>query len=621
MSRTGRPEQPLVTDGPLSQFGVELRRMRERAGLTYSQLAEKAGLSAATLRAAASGTRVPTWEVTRAFAGACDEDESAIRPLWAAARLAAGRSVPPEPPTEPPDPQEAATAADLIGRLNQLLAWAEYPSLAELNRRAGADGHNLLPPSTVWDMLRSQRLPRLQLMLDFVRACGLGEDQVSAWRIAWEFIKEREDAAPAVVPAVPSPPESRSRRIGRLFRRPLIIAACMAFVLGVLSATDVVRWSFLGAELGAVGSFGAGSGLQSAPMPRICTKDGPVVFAVSGRQNRPAPVMTSSMLAAAGIAVREGSAIGVVNLDGRPYLAKAGTFSDSAGTLLELRRAEGSITSAVTNTRAEVPQANVLGALEVAGQAIRAACSHGGTIYVEDSGLQTVAPLNFSQVGILGISPSSAVSFLAAADELPDLNGVNVVLVGLGDTTGPQVPLSISQQDNVVGIWEAIARAGGAASVDVDPSPLSGPPPSSVPAVSLAPIPATQSWAPSDPSYVFPDSGSVGFEPGTAVFRDRDAAEAALRELARYLAANPSYKIEISGTTARAGSAEADLALSLARADAVRLALVSMGAAPSQIITQGLGWKFPGYENDQGPHGTLLPGPAEHNRSVIITPI
>lgn len=47
--------------------------------------------------------------------------------------------------------------------------------------------------------------------------------------------------------------------------------------------------------------------------------------------------------------------------------------------------------------------------------------------------------------------------------------------------------------------------------------------------------------------------------------------------------------------------------------------LLQMSARSSQIVTQGLGWVFPGYENDQGPNGTLLPGPAEHNRSVIVT--
>jgi outer membrane protein OmpA-like peptidoglycan-associated protein len=118
---------------------------------------------------------------------------------------------------------------------------------------------------------------------------------------------------------------------------------------------------------------------------------------------------------------------------------------------------------------------------------------------------------------------------------------------------------------------------------------------------------------------VFPDSGPVGFEPNTAVFRDPAAANAALRQLAQYLAANPAAKIELSGTTAHLGTLAGGRALSLQRAETVKAALVRMGTHPGQIVMQGLAWRFPGYINDQGPDGGLLPGPAEHNRSVIVT--
>jgi hypothetical protein len=195
MPRAGRPEQPLVTNGPVAQLADELRRMRYRADLTYGQLAEKTGLSAATLRAAAAGTRRPTWKVTRAFATACGGDQGTALVLWTAACRAAGREPPGQPPIDPPDPTAAASATDLVGMLKLLRQWADSPSLAELNRRAG--GHNLLPPSTASDMLHSQRLPRLELMLTFVRACGLEEDRATAWRAAWERVKARESDPPA----------------------------------------------------------------------------------------------------------------------------------------------------------------------------------------------------------------------------------------------------------------------------------------------------------------------------------------------------------------------------------------------------------------------------------------
>ncbi len=391
-----------------------------------------------------------------------------------------------------------------------------------------------------------------------------------------------------------------------------------------LATASIAISAFLAAACG--GPASSPDPPPPGPMPQVCTRDGPVVFAVGGRQGRPAPVVTGSMYAAAVTAVREGSAIGLVDLDGHPRLVLAGAFSDPGANSLALHAAQqhylSSLTRAVERIRAKFPHADVLDALNVAGHAIRAACPHGGTIYVEDSGLQETGLVNFRQVGMLGARQADVVSFLAHQRDLPYLTGIAVVLVGFGDTALPQHPLSISQQSDVVAIWSAIARAGGARSVQVDQSPLSGPAPRHVPPVLLVSVPPEPVWTPPTSSgrgFVLPDSGPVGFEPNTAVFRDRAAAYAALRRIAKYLAANPSARIELTGTTARWGPLAGAQALSRHRAEAVRAALIRMGAAPGQLKARGLGWRFAGYINDRGPGGTLLPGPAEHNRSVIIT--
>jgi outer membrane protein OmpA-like peptidoglycan-associated protein len=338
--------------------------------------------------------------------------------------------------------------------------------------------------------------------------------------------------------------------------------------------------------------------------------------------------MTGSMHAAAATAVREGSVIGLVDLDGRPRLIQAGAFSDPGANALARQAAQqrflGSLQGAIEHTRAAYPHADVLTALNVAGHAVRAACPHGGTIFLEDSGLQETGLVNFRQIGMLGARPADVVAFLARQHDLPQLTGIGIVLVGCGDTAPPQRPLSISQQDNVIAIWSAIAKAGGSTSVRVDQSPLSGPAPVHVPPVLLVPVPRAPvlmlpaNSGPGGAGLVLPDSGPVGFQPDTAVFRDPAAAYTALRRLARHLAAHPSVKIELTGTTAHWGPFAGAVALSRYRADTVKAALVKMGAAPSQIKTRGLGWRFRGYINDQGLGGTLLPGPAEANRSVRV---
>jgi exopolysaccharide biosynthesis polyprenyl glycosylphosphotransferase len=198
MARVGRPEQPLNTSaGPIARLAAELRRLRGTR--TYRELATATGLSIATLRTAAAGEHLPTWNVTRDFAVACAGDEAAVRRLWEDACTWVGRPVtagsrPSEPPV--PGPGEVTSAGQLVDMMRRLRAWAGNPSLAALNERSGGF---LLPPSTVSDMLRGQRLPRLVLLSAFVRACGLDGDQAAEWERAWAELHERERTSPQSV--------------------------------------------------------------------------------------------------------------------------------------------------------------------------------------------------------------------------------------------------------------------------------------------------------------------------------------------------------------------------------------------------------------------------------------
>ena len=164
-----------------------------RGTRTLRQVSEETGLSVTTLRAAAAGERLPTWPVTRQFAAGCGGSEDFVRELWEDACAAGGRPLPGGDPPEfgMPDPGAATTVEDFVAMLKLLRTWAGDPSLAELNKRSGGLGS--LPPSTVSDMLRNQhRLPRLDLVLGFVLACGLNEDQATAWERSWTVLRALE---------------------------------------------------------------------------------------------------------------------------------------------------------------------------------------------------------------------------------------------------------------------------------------------------------------------------------------------------------------------------------------------------------------------------------------------
>ncbi|MEU6350226.1 helix-turn-helix domain-containing protein [Streptomyces sp. NPDC047072] len=75
-ARRGRPERPVdPAAGPVQRFAHELRSLREAAGTpSYRVMAERAGLSVAALSRAASGDRLPSAKVVRAYARACAAD-------------------------------------------------------------------------------------------------------------------------------------------------------------------------------------------------------------------------------------------------------------------------------------------------------------------------------------------------------------------------------------------------------------------------------------------------------------------------------------------------------------------------------------------------------------------
>lgn len=87
-----RPERPLdSSDGPVQRFAADLRTLRQEAGNpTYRQLAKEVHFSKATLSSAASGHRLPTWDVTRAYVGACGGDIEQWRQRWSEVRRELG---------------------------------------------------------------------------------------------------------------------------------------------------------------------------------------------------------------------------------------------------------------------------------------------------------------------------------------------------------------------------------------------------------------------------------------------------------------------------------------------------------------------------------------------------
>lgn len=302
-----------------------------------------------------------------------------------------------------------------------------------------------------------------------------------------------------------------------------------------------------------------------------------------------------------------------VRVDGRPSIGCVLSYDYSAGngTAQDADRQAfmNAVHQEVSRLPATAPQADPLTAVSRAA----AAAGSGGTVVLIDSGLQTVAPLDFTRADLLDADPGTLIAQLKAAGELPDLSGRTVILDGIGYTAPPQVPLDEDQRDHLTELWLQIARAAGAASVQIIPAPNTNPSGPGLPPVSTVnvPAPANVHLGCSQQS-VLPDDGAVGFLPNSTTFRDESAARAVLTRIADWLRANPDTSARLTGSIAHYG-ADDGTGLSLGRAQRIRSALVELGAAPGQVTAAGAGW-------GPFPTRTAAPDPASDqlNRRVVV---
>ena len=386
----------------------------------------------------------------------------------------------------------------------------------------------------------------------------------------------------------------------------------------ILGRTAVVGTALLaGAALAGCGGGGssASSGSQAAADgsgtfagASCMTSGAPVALAIGARSNNPTPSLTSFDSSLVTSAVKAQKQITVVRVDGGPQSvfdqaytptgANSGAQKASYDTYVNnLNEILAGTSNPATDIRAQAAQVNLIQALAVAAGDLQYA--GGGNLIVVDSGLQTMAPLDFT-TGLLADDPQTIASSLKAADELPNLKRLHVEFSGLGWTSSPQPALGVAYQNKVVQDWTAIAKAAGASCVAIDPaapkyqSALSGLPPVSV--VSLPkPVVPPKSCSTTDLS----DANNVGFDYNSTTFRDPSGARVTLQKLANVIAST-GESVTLTGATSSEGSDSYNHQLSLQRAQAVQAMLVRLGVPASRITTIGDGSHLPGQAQRQG---------------------
>jgi outer membrane protein OmpA-like peptidoglycan-associated protein len=351
---------------------------------------------------------------------------------------------------------------------------------------------------------------------------------------------------------------------------------------------------------------------------RAAEPSGALAVVVGGHANTPVPELRGAAADARDLAVAQQSSFSVVVADGTPNtVGRAGRLGldadDEAGRAEQREDNRRRVDEAVAGARADSPESDLLGALEVAAQTL---VGQPGlhTLVVADSGLSTTGPMDLTRPGMLDAEPREVADSLADSGRLPDLGGVSVVFLGLGETAAPQPPLDADRRTQVVQLWTAVAARAGAVPVAVeqleDPAPPEGP----LPGVRVVDAGTGLTCTPRKLTL---DGGGVGFRPGEINFLDRGRVIDVLGPIARQMQERQIIG-EVFGFHAAVGDPARVTELSEQRAQEVANVLIELGVPVSQLRVRGFGSDGDDYVTDRDDAGRLDPAAAALNRKVTI---
>ena len=253
--------------------------------------------------------------------------------------------------------------------------------------------------------------------------------------------------------------------------------------------------------------------------------------------------------------------ISAVISDGQPELAALFENKAPGKTIDNTKRqqlAQTAVQTIVTQlaaTRATEPEIDTLGAVHVAAQALHASGMAQKTLLIVDSGLSTGGVLNFAASNLLDAEPDAVVEALRQRDCLPDLTGMDVVFLGLGQTAGEQRRPDAQVQRKLQAIWQAVLEAGQPRSIRFDPTPLSGSPGADLPRCSTVEL-VTECLQLEQENLLGEEPirlSNVQFISDTSEFLDWEAVMEALMPVGTYLETHPEAAIWLAGRTATPG--------------------------------------------------------------------
>lgn len=329
-----------------------------------------------------------------------------------------------------------------------------------------------------------------------------------------------------------------------------------------------------------------------------------------------------------------GSTVSYFNCDGNPkYMDTLEIPEYTAGISNTKKKqlAEG-YTEDILGTLTEVtPKVEELDLFKAITLAARQLQDYEGkkTLYISSSGISTAGLVDFTKLYLENDHSEELVD--ALQQELPNLTGVKVVWVGMGETTGEQMDLYESNRRVLENTWKKILIASGVKEDDITVSgALSGDAKndrSNLPHVTAVPVVSTmkdfenkaQTQTEWEEGTIVDLSDIVDFKPdSTELLTDHKEVVHSLDSMLTYLKSNKNNQILLVGTTSSWGEEDSLRTFSLQRCETIKNVLIGEGVQESQIQCIGAGFANNLTIPDRDENGALLEEKAQQNRKVYL---
>lgn len=306
----------------------------------------------------------------------------------------------------------------------------------------------------------------------------------------------------------------------------------------------------------------------------------------------------------------------MVPVDGEPqHLATADLRSranNDDGRKVERADLAAQVRAKLTEAKPKVPEANLLDGIFLASRELTVAPKF---MTIDSSCVSTAGVLRFQQKGMLYADPKDVADDLARRKQLPNLRGITITLRGCGDVVAPQEDLDLATRTNLVAIWVQVLTKAGAARVTVDTTERKGEVWTTAPHVT--PVALTKITEPTLTGTPPPLPAAAFFKPDEPTLINRLTAIDAVRPLATHVL-NTGSVVSLLGTTARDGSRQGQIDLSVDRAEVIRGLLLGLHVPGDRVRADGAGSYSCKYVPDLDASGNLLPDKAAQNRAVHV---